>query len=80
MQLKRFFYYILMLRRCHQKSKFLPRISFPYGLLAQLVEQWTLNPSVAGSNPSQPTIDFQWVINTPSFPKNRIVTFLCPTH
>ena len=26
-----------------------------YGSLAQLVEQWTLNPLVEGSNPSRPT-------------------------
>src|SRR5581483_2341694 len=26
-----------------------------FGLLAQLVEQWTLNPTVEGSNPSRPT-------------------------
>lgn len=26
-----------------------------YGLLAQLVEQWTFNPLVAGSSPAQPT-------------------------
>ena len=25
------------------------------GLLAQLVEQWTFNPLVAGSSPAQPT-------------------------
>ena len=27
-----------------------------YGLVAQLVEQWTLNPMVEGSSPSGPTI------------------------
>ena len=27
-----------------------------FGPLAQLVEQWTLNPLVEGSNPSRPTI------------------------
>lgn len=30
-------------------------IAVKFGLLAQLVEHWTLNPLVAGSNPSQPT-------------------------
>ena len=28
----------------------------PLGPLAQLVEQWTLNPLVEGSSPSRPTI------------------------
>ena len=30
----------------------------PKGPLAQLVEQWTFNPLVEGSNPSRPTIFF----------------------
>jgi hypothetical protein len=38
------------------RATFFARIRpFKNGLLAQLVEQWTLNPTVEGSNPSRPT-------------------------
>lgn len=33
------------------------RYNVAYGALAQLVEQWTLNPSVVGSSPTRPTIN-----------------------
>jgi hypothetical protein len=39
-----------------------------FGPLAQLVEQWTFNPLVAGSNPARPTKHFSnipYIIPTP---------------
>ena len=36
-------------------SSYAGRIDVSIGPLAQLVEQWTLNPLVEGSNPSWPT-------------------------
>jgi len=40
------------------------------GLLAQLVEQGTLNAWVGGSSPSQPTFGRPWLIIRIGFSKN----------
>ena len=42
------------------------------GLLAQLVEQLTLNQLVAGSNPSQPTILFKDLRSLSNFHQIRL--------